>query len=75
MKAEPLKDKVVNKDNYIIDEDTFLHYDTDIKSAVEWLKERLDDKLSDLTMEQISYVRLLIYEAFPDIAEGNPERE
>ena len=64
MKPEPLKNKGMNKDNYLIRYKDIIFYGKDIKSAVEWLLKKSEEMLP--TTER-KFIQDKIKEAFEDV--------
>lgn len=67
--VEPLKNKKVTQDNFVIGEIDILYYDKDIKSAVEWLREELSRgiSLNQKGNEMMLMISKKIDEAFEDV--------
>ena len=63
--AEPLKNKMINIST--TKDKTWVAYEKNIKSAVEWLKEKLRKEGVGLAMN-------LVDQAFPDIVKHNKKK-
>jgi len=66
IRVEPLKNKIVGS--------VFFYYE-DVKGAVEWLKERIDEIRPDESDEFFSDILDAINEAFEDVIKEEKENE